>query len=157
MYNYNFYVTRYEGRVLLLVENTSKKLSALFYRSTGSANPDIKKSGEVFPILGILNEGKLGTDMNKHYSHMNNGWIIKAVTNDGRKDIKSYFNSESLRSVCLRLERSINENANEFGNYNLTKLSFNDWIAKVDEFYISNSTNFFPSKLLRLYKEKVNQ
>jgi hypothetical protein len=148
MYNYKFYVTNYEGRLLILFDNTTKGISGLFYRSSGSATPEIKKAGEVFPILGILGEGKLGSEMSKYYPDMNDGWIIKTVKDGGRNDIKSYIGSEDLRDVCIRLERLIAKVENTFGEYQVVKLNFNEWIDKVDEYHLDKNTKFLPSRLL---------
>jgi hypothetical protein len=149
---YNFYTTNYCGRLLILLENTDKSISAMFYRSTGSATPNIKKSGEIFPILGILNVGDLGKELSSYYPNMEDGWIAKSVTNEGRNDLKSYFNSIGIKNTSLKLERSINENINEFGNYNLFKLSFKDWINKVDEFHIRDKHTLYTSRLIELSK-----
>jgi len=153
MYNYNFYTTTYCGRLLILLENTDKSISATFYRSTGSATPNIKKSGEIFPILGILNVGVLGTELSSYYPDMEDGWIIKSVTNDGRNSIKSYYNDEKLKGMCLRLENLINNKVNDSFNYKVYKMNFNDWINKVDEFHSRDKHSLYASRLIELSKK----
>jgi hypothetical protein len=153
MYNYNFYTTKYCGRLLILLENTDKGISATFYRSTGSATPNIKKSGEIFPILGILNVGELGKELSSYYPHMEDGWIIKSVTTDGRNSLKSYYNDDNLKSMCLRLENLINNKVNDSFIYKVHKLSFTEWIAKVDEFHSADKHSLYASKLIELSKK----
>jgi hypothetical protein len=156
MKKFNFYVTKYEGRILLIVENTIKNLVALFYRSTGSATPEIKKAGEVFPILGVLEEGTLGSEWSKYYPEMSQGWIIKAVKDGGRNDLRSYLSSENLKNFSHKLEKLINERENLLGNYEVFPLDFKQWIEKIDYFHINYGNNFYPTKLLNLAKgEKI--
>jgi hypothetical protein len=152
MYNYNFYVTNYDGRLLILLENIDKGISCTFYRSTGRATPNIKKSGEIFPILGILNVGALGTELSSYYPHMEDGWIVKSVTKEGRNDLKSYFKDERLKGMCLRLENLINNKVNDGFIYKVHKLSFKEWIAKVDEFHSADKHSLYASRLIELSK-----
>jgi hypothetical protein len=150
MSNFNLYACGYEGRILILLENVDKMKAMTFYRSAGMTDTSIKKKGEIFPILGILGEGELGRQWEKFYSDMNTGWIIKRVTKQGRNDIESYIGSENMKKTCLDLEAYINDKVNVDGtNYNITKMTFNEWIEKVDQFHKNYSGMFIPKEMLK--------
>jgi hypothetical protein len=154
MSKYNVFYTNYEGRLLLLVENINSKKVIALYRSAGRTDTSIKKAGEIFPILTILDEGVLGHELNAYYPNMSDGWIVKFVTKEGRNDINSYFGSENIRKFCIKMEKWVNEKINiDNSTYVDHKLGFHEWIHKLDSFYLSKEVSFISSLVMRHLKK----
>jgi hypothetical protein len=157
MPNYNLFIAEYGERLFILAENTDKKLAAAFYRSSGTCTPESKKYGEIFPILGILGEGKLGSDLLEFYkdSGRDTGWIVKRVSDSGRNDIKSYFGNEGLKKMSIRLEELLNDSINkDDSTYDILKISYEEFIAKLDEFYDNYGEGFYIRKMLNRANER---
>jgi hypothetical protein len=148
-------VTSYHDRLLILVNNKNNKWCA-FYRSSGTSTPDLKLEGEVFPILGILGHGNFGSKFSEYYPDMKKGWIVKFVTNQGRNDLKSYFNSESIKETCLDLEKVFKQDLVtilSFWKYDVRTVPFEKWIELLDKVSLEKGTDFIGNNVLSILKK----
>lgn len=143
-------------RNFYLVENPSTGNSVLFYTSSGTCTPGIKSSGEIFPIAGVSGVGKLGARIAKLHPTRSSGWIAKAVTDGGRRDIASYYGKRQLQESALSLEAVARlipdavgaEGMNEAYGFKFKVLTDRDFFVLVDYFHEYRGDRFFPNLVL---------
>ena len=157
----SFKASTYCGRKLYLAEfhvsGEVKNRSCAFYKSAGISEPD-RKNGDIFPILGILDHGKLGRDLRVLFPHEPYGWIAKNCQRDWqglhRDNPVSYFGSENLRRIALLLEEL---EAFGLADKLVEKIDLADFFYRLDMLYRSSGDNLFTKSymLKMLQKEGV--
>jgi hypothetical protein len=139
-----FYIVSFDHEV--------KKYHALFYKSSGSATPGLKNRGEVFPILGIKGEGKLGEALASTIPNGNEiGWIWKNITSDGgkaRENLSSYFGMEVLKRISIQLEDNPKPDI---------VLKWGEFMTICDYLHEEEGEQFFPNAVLTTYGYSIKK
>lgn len=154
--------TIYQERVLFLVtfEHEDETYFALFYTSTGMSEIDFKCAGEIFPILGLKDIGKLGKELTRVMPKNKNksGWIWKGCQAKSKKNkakcrdrMESYFYQDILKEISLELEAR----RNNYYNREYTVFKFEEFIELVDDIYEACGTKFLSNLILEHYKKEA--
>jgi hypothetical protein len=104
--------TTWSQRTFYFCYWAKEKVVGWFYQSSGTACPEIKKKGEVFPFLGVNNFEDEISSFRPEFGKSNNpGWIRKNISGEGqaRTQMRSYFYSKSLFLMARRMEKLISE------------------------------------------------
>lgn len=156
----SIWTTEYAFRKLFLVKfspKTKQTLYCAFYKSAGLSDP-ARKNGDIFPILGICDEGHLGRDIRRAYVDAPTGWIAKGCSSHTkgkyRDSLESYYNIPFLRELSLELESYEHEHATP--KCVIQTLGFEEFVHLLDALYCDeNMGNRFFSRCLRVEEKEV--
>ena len=132
------FMCRYFGRKIWIICNipginkeTGEKVNngqILPYSSSGYNAED----NSTWPIAGIYDEHAGNDPMNKFiisfFKPVCDGWIAK--THRDRNGLKSYFNSQTVKELCLFIEQMAKRNIIDI---EYTELEYDQWRQKANE------------------------
>ena len=120
-----------------------------FYKSSGNGMPEEHRKGNIYPILGIVGEGKIGDDLFMFYKGaLPKGTFAKHLMRSTSRDGKiANFDHPQFYKEAMELETLEKYN---FEDIDYTFIPYDDFVKLLDTLYQDEAINFYP----RLYMKK---
>lgn len=133
----------------LYIVKDDKGLIMEFYKSSGNDMPEENRKGNIYPILGIVGEGKIGNDLFEFYKGLlPNGTFAKHLMRSMPRDGSiANFDYPQFYQEAMELETLEKYN---FETIDYTFMPYEDFVNLLDELYNKELANFYP----RVYMEK---
>lgn len=137
-------------RDLYLVKD-DKGLLMEFYKSSGNGMPEENRKGNIYPILGIIGEGKIGDDLFMFYKGLlSYGTFAKhLMRNTPRNGNVANFDHPQFYQEAMELETLEKYN---FESVDYTFIPYENFVKLLDKLYNEESLNFYPCVYMQKHK-----